>query len=271
MKEKGTMRKFTLLLLVGMLVLLFSVPVHAATYKKSQSAVMGPGQCYHVMDLNIAKNRVTKYAVTVSAANSNTLYDIVFAKDGKEQAFKNTNKNLRIENRTGFYVKSNSSSNSGMLCCIKIYRGSVRLKVDYYTQNKSAALSLRKQSSQHKPLLGVAVPKGRQVLFRQLGSNVSTIPVVISSKQGAFTRRTLNSTTFENYTFMSSYMKYRYYKNGLLVSSKNLNVKYDSQSGETKYIQVLMPNRLSGWFATESGTITYYFPADYLNIAVSRK
>lgn len=271
MKEKKLMKKCTLMLLMGALLFLFALPVHAATYKKSQSAVIGPGQCYHVMDLNIGNNKITKYAVTVTTANSGTVYDIAFAKDGKEQAFKNTNKNLRIENKTAFYIKSNSSSNGGMLCCIKIYRGSIKLRVDYYTQNKKAALSLKKQSSAHKPLLGISVPKGRQVLFRQLGSNVSTIPVVISSKQGAFTRRTLNSLTYENYTFMSTYMKYRYYKNGILDSSKNLNVKYDSESGTTKYIQVLMPNRLSGWFTTQSGTVTYYFPSDYLNIAVSRK
>lgn len=271
MKEKRTVMKWATLLVMGLLILLCTVPVQAAVYKKAQSKVIGPGECYHLMDLNISKNKVTRYAVTITAANSSTLYDIAFAKNGKEQAFKYTNKNIRIENTSPSYIKSNSSSNSGMACCIKVYRGSVRIRVDFKTQNKSGVFSLKRMSSSHKPLLGISVPKGRQVLFRQQGSNISTVPVVISSSQGAFTRRTLNSSTYENYTFMPSYMKYRYYKNGILVSSKNLNVKYDSESGAMKFIQVLMPNRVSGWFATQSGTVTYYYPSDYLNIVVSRK
>lgn len=273
MEKKSLFKKLTFCLVTGLLLLASAVSVQAAVYKKAQTKVIRAGECYHLIDNNISKNKITRYAVTISPASQGTVYDLAYASDGREKVLKSCSKGKRFENPKTSYIKSYSQSNTGMAMCIKVFKGSVRVRVDYKAEYKSASFTFGKQASSHKPLLAVSVPKGRQVMFRQRGSNITWVPVVIGAKNGAFTRRTLNAatSTFENYTFMPNYLKFRYYKNGKLQSSSSLNIKYDTQTGSSNFIQVLMPNRNSGWFTTKSGTVTYYFPSDYLNMAVSRR
>lgn len=273
MEKKSLLKKLIFCLCIGFFAAVFAVPVQAAVYKKAQTKMIRAGECYHLIDNNINKNKITRYAVTIMPASSGGVYDLAYASEGREKVLKSCSKGKRFENPTTSYIKSYSQSNTGMAMCIKVFKGSVRVRVDYKAQNKGAALTFGKQAASHKPLLAVSVPKGRQVMFRQRGSNISWVPVVIGAKSGAFTRRDLNkaASTFENYTFMSNYLKFRYYKNGKLQNSSSLNIKYDTEAGNGKFIQVLMPNRNSGWFTTKSGTVTYYFPSDYLNIAVARR
>ena len=273
MEKKRILKKIAACLTAAVMILTLALPVQAASYKKAQTRVIRAGESYHLIDNNINKNQVIRYAVKITAASSGTMYDLAYAFGGREEVLKNCSKSIKFENPAPNYIKSYDKSNTGIALCIKVHKGSVRIRVDYRAQYKGAAFTFAKQPTSHKTLLGVSVPSGKQVLFRQRSSNISWVPVVISAKSGAFTRRDLNkaTSTFENYTFLSNYLKFRSYNNGKLQTSKSLNIAYDTKAGSSKFIQVLMPNRNSGWFTTKKGTVTYYFPSDYLNIAVARK
>lgn len=268
MNGKKLMKKLAACMLAGVMLVSSAVPAFAATtYTKTQSKVVDTGQSYHIMNNNISRNKISKYTLNILPLESGTRYDLAVAYEGKEEIIKNCTKALNgFSSTKATYVKSSASSNAGMIACIKVIKGSVQVKVNYRTTYKSAALTFKKQAASHQTLKGVTVKNGKKVLFQQAGSNITIVPLVIASKKGAVTRRALNTSSFENYTFNASTISYRYYKNGVLQSNLNKNIPYDSKIGTTGYIMVGLRNRLSGWFTTKSGSVTFYYPTDYLKI-----
>lgn len=267
MNGKKLMKKLAACLLAGVMLVSSAVPASAAsTYTKTQSKVVDTGQSFHIMNNNISKNKISKYTLNILPLESGTRYDLAVAYKGKEEVIKNCTKALSgFSSTKATYIKTSSSSNAGMLACIKVTKGSVQVKVNYRTTNKSAALTFKKQAASHQTLKGVTVKKGKKILFQQAGSNITSVPLIISSKKGAVTRRALNAgSSFENYAFNASSLNYRAYANGVM--KKNYNKKYDTILGTTGYIMVSLPNRLSGWFTTKSGSVTFYYPTDYLKI-----
>lgn len=266
MKGKRFMKKLAACLLIGAMLVTSAVPVLAASYSKTQSKVVDTGQSFHIMNNNISKNKISSYTISILPLENGTRYDAVMAYENSEQVIKNcTGKLYGLTNKKATYVKSTSSSNAGMIACVKVTKGSVQVKVNYKTTNKSAALTFKKQAASHQALKGVTVKKNKKILFQQAGSNITDVPLVIASKNGAVTRRALNGeSTFENYAFNSSTLTYSFYYRG--TRKKSYSKKYDTKLGTTGYIMVRLPKRLSGWFTTKSGSVTFYYPTDYLRM-----
>ena len=125
MEKKSLFKKLTFCLVTGLLLLASAVSVQAAVYKKAQTKVIRAGECYHLIDNNISKNKITRYAVTISPASQGTVYDLAYASDGREKVLKSCSKGKRFENPKTSYIKSYSQSNTGMAMCIKVFKGSV--------------------------------------------------------------------------------------------------------------------------------------------------
>ena len=82
--------------------------------------------------------------ITVTAfsrRSSGTRYDIVYAYGGEAEALKGARTDSgQIINNT--YIKSSTSSNQGMIACLKVTSGSVKLSVKITSPNaKSNAYS----------------------------------------------------------------------------------------------------------------------------------
>lgn len=276
MKERKIMKRLTACLLAAAMVIATVVPAQAATvYKRTVTkSLIDTGQSYHIMNTDIKKNAITKYQINILPLEDNTRIDIAWAYGGSEGALKNFAFNAKRQylktSLTNTYIKSSSTSNSGMLACIKVITGSVKLSVTYYSGNKDAKFSFVKQSASHQTLKGITVKKDRKVLFQQKGSNISQVPVIISSGKGSVTRRDLTGVgNFETFTFGASGVAQRLYNNNIL--KKTVNTKYDNILKTSGYLLLRMNNRISGWLTTKSGTMTYYYPTDYLKIAVTLK
>ncbi|MDO4336670.1 MAG: hypothetical protein Q4C91_01110 [Eubacteriales bacterium] len=274
MKGKHVWKKLAACLLVIAMVTAMAFPVSAATrYSKSWGKTISAGQSYHILNTNISGNKISNYVIEITPKTGST-YDVVYAlydAKGNPRQYGNKNATAKktISNARATYIKSSSAANSGMLACIKVTKGSVNLRLAVTTTNRNAALSLRRQASSHQPLKGVAVKKGQRVCFESRSSNIPAISLVMGAQKGAAAQRPLGAK-YENYTF-SSKLQYRMYQNGVLQKSKSLNKSYDTKLGSYGYIQVMLSSRGSGYIVTKSGTVNYYYPSDYLNIAVYRK
>ena len=272
MRKQRFFKRLGACLLAGVMLLSAAVPAGAATsYKKGQSKLITAGQSYHLMNNNISQNKITSYAIAVIPQEPGTRYDMAVALNGKEELMRNGTKAVTATNRSATYVKSSSSSNYGMLACIRVHKGSVLLKVQYQTKNKSAALYYKKQAASHQTLKSVKVPKNKKVYFQQQGSNIGSLSVIMGAAgTGSVSRRSLgsDSRTYETYAFNSSSLNQKYYKQGNL--KNNINVKYDTRYGSSRYVQFRVLSRASGWMTTKKGTVTFFYPSDYVNIKVAR-
>lgn len=276
MKEKKFMKRLTACLLAAAMVIASVVPASAATtYKRTVTkSLVDTGQSYHIMNSDINGNKISKYQIVILPLEEGTRVDFAWAYSGNEMAIKNFSfgpkKQYLRTSVTNTYIKSSSTSNSGMLACLKVIKGSVKVSVTYNTTNKNAKLSFVKQAASHQTLKGVTVKTGRKVLFQQKGSNITQVPLVIASRKGSVTRRDLTGVgNFETFTFGTSYVTQRYYNNNIL--KKTSNNGYDTVLGTTGHLLLRMKNRISGWLTTKSGTMTYYYPTDYLKISATLK
>ncbi len=273
MKEKRFMKKLAACFLFGLLLAVMAVPVSAAAYSKKAEKTVSKGQSYHIMNNNISKNKVKKCTVTITAS-SGSKYDIAVAVDGVEVTIKGHTARKEVIPVSGSdLIKSSTGSNKGMLACIKVTKGKVRVKVSYTTGYKKGSLTFVKQKSSHQPLKQVTVKKDRRVRLNQKGGNLDYMPLIMSGKSGTSIRRALDGTVkgtyrYETYTFGSGSLAYRYYENKVKADSgywpKDLRIN------STSWL-VPLGGRDSGWMTTTRGTATYYYPSDYLKIAVSTK
>lgn len=273
MRKQRFFKQLGACLLAGILLLGSAVPAGAATsYKKGQSKLVTAGQSYHLMNNNISQNKITNYTVAVIPQEPGTRFDMAVALNGKEELMRNGTKAVGATNRSATYVKSSASSNYGMLACIRVHKGSVLLKVQYQTKNKSAALYYKKQASSHQTLKSVKVARNQKVYFQQQGSNISSLSVIMGAAgTGSVSRRSLgsDSRTYETYAFNSSTLNRKYYKQGIL--KNNTNTKYDTRYGSSRYVQFRVPSRASGWMTTKKGTVTFFYPSDYVNIKATKR
>jgi hypothetical protein len=272
MKEKRMLlKKMVVCFLVGIMVLLTAVPASAATvYTKSRTITVKSGQSYHVLNNAIKTNSIRKYTVTVTKKSSDARYDLVVPGSDELRTYKNLTKTISITNSSATYLKSSTSADTGLICCIRVNKGSVQVKVTYETYNKSANLASKSMGSSHQTLKGVSVPVGKKVSFKQNGSNISKPSIIIAAQSGSVSRRG-SSTTFENYTFGSSVLNYRYYKNGTLQKSSSLDKSYDTKYGGIGYIRVKLPSRSTGYFTSKIGTVNYFYPTDYVKMSFTVK
>lgn len=274
MRGKHVWKKLAACLMVIAMVAAMALPVSAATrYSKAWGKTISAGESYHILNTNINGNKISSYRIEITPQSGST-YDLVYALydtkgNPRQYANKNATAKKTITNAKATYIKSTSAANSGMLACIKVTKGSVNLRITITTTNKNAKPSLRRQASSHQPLKGVSVKKGQRICFESRSSNIPAISLVLGARNGAVTQRLLGGG-YENYIF-SSKLQYRLYQNGVLQKAKSLNKAYDTKLGAYGYIQVMLPSRESKYFVTKSGTVNFYYPADYLNIAVYRK
>lgn len=275
MKGKHVWKKLTACFVAMAMILAMALPVSAATkYTKTWSKTVSAGQSYHFLNANISGNKISKYVISITPQKSGSTYDLAYAlhsSDGKPREYVNKNSTLRksITNTKATYIKSTSSSNSGMLACIKVTKGSVKVSITATGTNRNMALTLKKQAASHQTLKGISVKKNQRVCFESRSGNISTLSLVMGAQQGAATQRLLGAG-YENYTF-SNKLQYRLYQNNILQTGKSQNKAYDTKLGTYGYIQVMLPSRESKYFVTKSGTVNFYYPTDYVNIAVYKK
>ncbi|MDO4276857.1 MAG: hypothetical protein Q4D16_24625 [Eubacteriales bacterium] len=272
MKGKGLLKKLTACLLAAVMMVSVYVPVSAASYTRTQKIFVDTGQSYHIMNNNISRNKVKEYTLVVVPMEAGTRFDLAMGYGGNEEVVKNCTQGYSAVLKTPSYVKTSSSSNAGMIACVKVTKGSVQVGIQYSNGYKNASvLTFKKQAASHQTLKAVTVKKNKKVLFQRKGSNLKSTSLVIASKSGSVTRRTLSVplNEFENYTFNANNLSYRYYYKGVL--GKSLNKKYDTKLGSTGYIMMRITDKLSGWFTTKSGSVTFYYPTDYAKIGVTLK
>ncbi len=107
-----------------------------------------------------------------------------------------------MNNAAGTFIKQSAGSNSGMLSCIRVNRGSVAIRVDYTRSQARRGFLLWRQRASHRPMKLVKAAKGRSVNFTMTGSNLTGAPVIMSAKRGTVARRTLGSNnSFEQIHF----------------------------------------------------------------------
>lgn len=279
MKEKRLPKKLIVCLLIGLLAVLMAVPVSAASTKTKYKDIK-KGQCYHILNTNISKNKISKYVISVEPKTSGAKYDLAIAyvdNEGltQENIVKNyTKKITNLTNNSKGVLKNNSSDNSGMIACIKVTQGTVRFKVKYTSSYKNAALSFKRMGSSHQPLKGLTIKKGKSVTFKRGGGNVDMMPIIAASTNGAVTRRPLVSvggiSAYDELQFKSNTIKYRIVMDG--EEQYNATARYDNKVGSKGYSMIpwLKEFGNSCKFTNKKGTVNYYYPTDYLKISVKK-
>ena len=275
MREQTGFKWFAAALIAAAAIITATVPASAATRRRA-TLTISAGQTYHVLNKSIGTNKITAYTVYVTPANTKTRYDAVIASypSGKssqptEYMVRSTNKGVYVNNAAGTFIKQSAGSNSGMLSCIRVNRGSVTIRVDYTTQSGKAGISFVKQSASHRPLKLVKAAKGRSVNFTMTGSNLTGAPVIMSAKRGAVARRTLGSNnSFEQYTFENSAVAYRVYYKGKLMSSYSRNKAYTNTYSSLRYLLMNAPKRTTNWIQSVNTAITFFYPSDYVGMKV---
>ncbi len=63
----------------------------------------------------------------------------------------------------------------------------------------------------HSPLKSQKVTKGRKLWLKGTGSNITTLPLIISGNSTVVMQRNLNKNAFERYDFKDKYMYFRRY------------------------------------------------------------
>ena len=169
------------------------------------------------------------------------------------------------------YIKSSTSSNQGMIACLKVTSGSVKLSVKITSPNAKSKITAAYQSSSHSPLKNTrTIKKGQWIKMTRTGSNLSTLPLIVAAKKGTNINRRLNTTSYENYSFKSKYVAFRRYTNKK--GGKLYKRKYLTTNGRTKYHFMLIPQSsagrsYTGVLTTKKGNVTYYYPSDYITVS----
>lgn len=280
MKERKIFKKLAICLAAAAMMLLMTVPVAAKTYTNGQIWTMSAGQKYHIMNNNISGSKISNWYLQIEPQTSGTIFDAVVACESSENAItfheemvKSYSKTMYSLGNKSTYVKTSAGSNKGMLACIRVVKGKVKVTVAYdSTRNSKSLLTRVKQSGTHRPFKEVTVKKGRKISMTQKGSNVPAISFIIGGNKGSVSRRSLVSSgsiasTYEQYSFNTNSIAYRVYMNSKLQKAYSKTVKYDSKFGKLKYCMMRSKDRNSSWMKTMSGTAKYLFPTDYVKIS----
>lgn len=268
MREGKRFKKLLIGLAATAITMMCALPVSAAT-KAFTPITIKSGKCLHLMNTDIQGNRITNYTYRIQPQSAGTRYDVVYAYGGEAVAMKNARTDSgEITNTT--YIKSTSSSNQGMIACIKVTSGSAKLSVKVNTTNTKSKLRAAYQSKKHSPLKATrTIEKGQWIKMTRTESNISTLPLIVAAKKGASINRRLNAATYETYTFKSSYNLCRRYTNKKRVASYKR--KYITTNGSVKYHFMLIPQSsagrsYTGVLTTKKGNVTYYYPSDFIKI-----
>ena len=269
MREGKKFKKLLIEVAAAAMTMLCTLPVSAAT-KSFKPITVKAGRCIHLLNTNIQSNAITNYSYRIQPQSSGTRYDIVYAYGGEAEALKGARTDSgQIINNT--YIKSSTSSNQGMIACLKVTSGSVKLSVKITSPNAKSKLTAAYQSSSHSPLKNTrTIKKGQWIKMTRTGSNLSTLPLIVAAKKGANINRRLNTTSYENYSFKSKYVAFRRYTNKK--GGKLYKRKYLTTNGRTKYHFMLIPQSsagrsYTGVLTTKKGNVTYYYPSDYITVS----
>ena len=275
MKKGHQMKKWILGLITGVMLMMLAVPVSAAT--KGQFKVMSAGECYHVMNKNISANKITKYKFTVTKLTSDARYDMVLAsynsttKKSSALAVKNCTISASRTNNAASYIKSTAGANNGMIACVRVLKGQVKVQIDYVTESAgSKLLTFGKMSTKHATFKGVTVAAGKTISFRRTAGNVD-MPIVLAAKRGSEAKRYVSGAkTCDWFGFGSTQYRYRAYTNGKRIINQKRN--YDTKYSTTGYVMTSWTKAINTncKFKVTSGTITFFYPTDYFKIIVSR-
>ena len=238
MREGKKFKKLLIGVAAAAMTMLCTLPVSAAT-KSFKPITVKAGRCIHLLNTNIQSNAITNYSYRIQPQSSGTRYDIVYAYGGEAEALKGARTDSgQIINNT--YIKSSTSSNQGMIACLKVTSGSVKLSVKITSPNAKSKITAAYQSSSHSPLKNTrTIKKGQWIKMTRTGSNLSTLPLIVAAKKGANINRRLNTTSYENYSFKSKYVAFRPYTNKK--GGKLYKRKYLTTNGRTKYHFMLIP------------------------------
>lgn len=282
MKFHCFFKKFGALLLAAAVTATSCAPVLGApraVTKRAQRTVSA-GQCVHIMNPSIGKNNVSSYTIYVTPKTSNTRFDMAaasyYVKDGKylptEYLYRSQRSDVVVSNKAGTFIKSSPGSNVGMLACLKVKKGSVKVRVDYKTTNYKMSMRFQEQKKNHGPLRYKKVRQGQEAYFTMTRGNLTGLPLLMSAKKGSTARRSLASaSSFENYDFRPDSMYYTAYFNGKLSSKYTRSLKYLNKYSNTRFHLIRMPSRKSNWLSSAKGTVTYFYPSDYAGIKVQIK
>lgn len=269
MREGKRFRKLMIGIAAAAMTMMCALPVSAAT-KSFKPITVNSGRCIHLLNTNIQGNAISNYTYRVQPQSAGTRYDIVYAYGGEAEALKGARTDSgEITNNT--YIKSSTSSNTGMIACLRVTSGSVKLSVKITSPNANSKITAAYQSSTHTPLKNTkTIKKGQWIKMTRTGSNLSTLPLIVAGKKGATINRRLNTTSYEKYSFKSSYVAFRRYTNKK--GGKLYKRKYLTTNGSTKYHFMLIPQSsagrsYTGVLTTTKGNVTYYYPSDYIKVS----
>ena len=244
MREGKKFKKLLIGVAAAAMTMLCTLPVSAAT-KSFKPITVKAGRCIHLLNTNIQSNAITNYSYRIQPQSSGTRYDIVYAYGGEAEALKGARTDSgQIINNT--YIKSSTSSNQGMIACLKVTSGSVKLSVKITSPNAKSKITAAYQSSSHSPLKNTrTIKKGQWIKMTRTGSNLSTLPLIVAAKKGANINK----------------------KGGKLYKRK-----YLTTNGSTKYHFMLIPQSsagrsYTGVLTTKKGNVTYYYPSDYIKVS----
>ena len=269
MKEGKRIKKWLLGAAVAVMTMMSAIPVSAA--RKTFTATVQKGNCLHIVNENISGNAISKYELQVIPKTSGARYDIVYAYGTEAMAMKDCRKKSSITNST--YFKANRSANRGIIACVKANSGTVEIRV-VATSRKSNVKIKKSIMKNHSPLKSQKVTKGRKLWLKGTGSNITTLPLIISGNSTVVMQRNLNKNAFERYDFKDKYMYFRRYVNNKRTMKKNLllciclwlyQVLFLPDPANSKGVAY------TGDMITKRGTITYYYPSDYLKVTGEKR
>ena len=268
MKEKKVFRRLLAVLLTAVMLAACAVPSFAATqtYTRKISATINAGSCYHIVNTDISGNKIAQYTYRIVPQTKDTRYDIVFVKNGVAVATAECRNDSGSITSTS-YLKTSTSSNSGLVACIYVKSGKIKMSVSYKSANpnKTAKLTFQKQSSSHRPLKSVTVTSGHKVYLQRKRGNVASTPVIFSAKKGVIVKRTLNSKSYETYDFRANSLTFRSITSQKVMAGRS--IKYDSLNGKSKYVMLLLPGKYSGVITPIKGTsAAILYPSDCMSI-----
>lgn len=266
MKEKKRLKRLAMVMLTAVMLAACAVPAFGATIRtKRITAKINAGSCYHLVNSNTSTNKVTEYIYRIVPQTKNTRYDIVFAYNREGLATAECREDSgNVKNTT--YLKTTKNAKSGLVACIYVKSGSVKMNVSYKTaSSQKQQLVFKKQSSSHKPLKTVKVNKGKKVYFQRRKGNVSYTPVIFAAKKGVVVNRTLTSTSYETYNFRSNDLVFKSLTNKKVTNTDSM--KYESVNGKTKYTLMLLPGTYSGVMTpTKGSSVSFLYPTDCMSI-----
>lgn len=264
--------RLVLSVMVFLVVLLFAVPGSAETKTATAQIIVKAGETYYVKDNNISGNGITSNIFRITPQTAATRYDIVYvAKDSngaiRERCFANYKGTITSQRIRG-YIKTSQSANSGILLGVFVRKGSALLKVQSTGPDE---LALKPIKTSKSPIVGRTVRKNQKLKLTMRAGNTSYLPLVFGGTSGTKIRRPLSSTKYEEYTFMSAYLRCVTYTNGKQSSIRTYkyNSSYVMNAKSYRCVLIYLPlgsSRTSGWLKTMRGNACYQFPRSYLGI-----